>query len=90
MRAIQKPVSVSIFQLSKIRTSLQKYCGKEVVVTTNGNLSKNNQPIQGVFISVSTNLFSVKMHLGKNGTIIKSFSINDVAINKISITEIEP
>lgn len=90
MRGIQKPNTlIDGVQITKIKNDLEQYHGKTVVVDTNGNAPKYNSKIQGEFVSVSANLFSIKIPLGKSGSIIKSFPLNDIAINKISIQEVK-
>ena len=75
---------IQCMQSSVIREDIKKYLGKIVDVSEcTGNQRYTHY--QGKFLSISTNLFTIEMPLGKTNKAIKSFPINDVLIGKISI-----
>ena len=71
-------------QNTVVKEDLKVYINKMVdVVEHTGNQRYTHY--QGKFLSISTNLFTIEMPLGKTNKAIKSFPINDVLIGKISI-----
>ncbi|MBQ9791024.1 MAG: hypothetical protein IJW28_00395 [Clostridia bacterium] len=78
---------IQCMQSSVIREDIKKYLGKIVDVSEcTGNQRYTHY--QGKFLSISTNLFSIEIALGKTNKTIKSFPIIDILIGKITISEI--
>lgn len=82
-----KNTPIPTMQAGKIREDLEVYVGKMVDVSENtGNQRYTHY--QGKFLSISTNLFTIEVALGKTHKAIKSFPINDILIGRITIKEI--
>lgn len=87
-----KTFELSNSYLNEIKDTLEKYINKKVNVAEIVATSKKTPKItnyEGIMLSVSKNIFNIKMDLGKNCSIVKSFLLSDILINKISISLIK-
>ena len=78
------PIAAS--QIAIVRENLKQYIDKTVTVSENTGNQKYTH-YQGKFLSISSNIFSIEIPLGKTNKTIKSFPLNDILIGKISIQE---
>ncbi len=93
MRTTHSSVDIADYKpLSIIKEELNAFVGKTVIVCSREGVQKGNQKIlsfEGTLLSVSSNIFSINMSLGKSGHLVKSFSLNDISIHKIIVKEKE-
>lgn len=79
---------IQTMQSAVVKEDIKKHLGHMVdVIETTGNQRYTHY--QGKFLSISTNLFTIEMPLGKTNKAIKSFPINDVIIGKITINNLD-
>jgi len=76
---------VTNLNVNNIKDYVMQFINKNVIITRIEKSKAN--AIHCKIVSLSTNIFMVQMHIGKDKLISKSFMYNDLLANKISIKE---
>jgi len=76
---------VTNLNVNNIKDYVTQFINKDVVITRIEKSKAN--ALRCKIISLSTNIFMVQIHIGKDKLISKSFMYNDLLANKISIQE---
>ena len=81
-------IPINCMQLDTLKQKLLEHVQKPITVTLCDLVQKNSRKqslYEGKLVSISSNIFSIEIPLGKSNHITKSFSLTDVLINKIKI-----